>query len=35
MPRRSMLARGLVEIRAGMYGMRALFTAAGIAGVKA
>jgi hypothetical protein len=30
-----MLARGLVEIRAGMYGMRALFTAAGIAGVKA
>jgi len=35
MPRRSMLARGLVEIRSGMYGMRALFTATGIAGVKA
>jgi hypothetical protein len=30
-----MLARGLVEIRSGMYGMRALFTATGIAGVKA
>lgn len=31
----SMLARGLVEIRPGRYGMRAFFTAAGIAGVKA
>ncbi len=30
-----MLARGLVEIRPGRYGMRAFFAAAGIAGVKA
>ncbi len=32
---RSMLARGLVEIRPGTYGWRAFFTEAGIAGVKA
>ena len=30
-----MLARGLVEIRPGRYGMGAFFAAAGIAGVKA
>jgi hypothetical protein len=30
-----MLARGLVEIRPGRYGMQAFFTTAGIAGVKA